>query len=513
VKRISFLSYVLLPCIALAQGTATKPAKSQQTGTAARTTAKAAPAAARSVKEIDARTPPLPPFSPQQPKRIELSNGAVIFLQEDHELPLVFGTVTIRGGGIEVPKEKTGMMSIYGQTWRLGGTESMTGDQMDDFLESRAASVSTSGGLQSTSLSWSCLKPDFDDVFKLALDLLQHPAFREDKIALSKTQMNGGISRRNDDIGDIMSREAAKIAYGPDHPYARVPEYDTVAAVTRQDLVDFHQRHLHPNYMIIGVGGDFDPVRMEAALRAAFEPMPKGAPYQKPQLAFPGPQPGIYFAEKPDVNQTEVRMVHLGIQKDNPDLEAVDVMDQIYFAGGFSARFTTDLRTKLGLAYSAGGSISSAYDHPGLFVVGLGTKSEQTIRAIEAMRKEVHLAQQPPPTEQELKEAKDAILNSFIFRYDSKDKLLSERMTLEFYGYPADFAEKYRAGVERVTLADVQRVAAKYIHPEKLATVVVGKAAAFDKPLTTLGQVKEIDISIPPPRGAARPTAAPSGQP
>jgi zinc protease len=134
------------------------------------------------------------------------------------------------------------------------------------------------------------------------------------------------------------------------------------------------------------------------------------------------------------------------------------------------------------------------------------------VTAIQAMRKEVAITQQPPPTEEELKRAKDAILNSFVFRYDSKDKLLSERVTLEFYGYPADFVEKYRTGVERVTLADVQRVGAKYIHPEQLATVVVGKHEAFDKPLTTLGQVKELDISIPPPSNAAK-QPAPGQQP
>src|SRR5205085_7210365 len=148
-----------------------------------------------------------------------------------------------------------------------------------------------------------------------------------------------------------------------------------------------------------------------------------------------------------DVNQSEIRMVHLGIRRDNPDLYAVDVMDQIYFAGGFSARFTNAIRTKLGLAYAAYGSLTSSYDHPGLFSASVGTKSESTVQAIEAMRKEVNLKQQAAPDEAELKRAKDAILNSFIFNYDSKEKLLGERMTLEFYGYPQNFVEKYRAGV------------------------------------------------------------------
>ncbi len=476
---------------------------SAQTKPATKTAPKAAPAGIpSSYKQIPVA--PLPPFHPQQPKRVELANGLVIFLQEDHELPLIEGMLRIRGGGTEVPNAKTGMMSVYSQVWRLGGTESMSGDQMDEFLEARAASVSTSGGMDNTSLSWSCLKNDFNDVFKLAVDLLQHPAFREDKIALSKTQLNGAIARRNDDIGGVIGRETAKIAYGADHPYGRVTEYDTVAAVSRQDLLDWHKQHLHPNNIMIGVVGDFDPAQMEATLRQAFESWPKGPAYQKPRLQFPGPKPGVYFAEKSDVNQSEIRMLHIGIQRNNPDLYAIDVMDEIYFSGGFSGRFTNAIRTKLGLAYAAGGSISAPYDHPGLFEVSVGTKSESTVQAINASRKQVEVTKLEPPTERELAIAKDSILNSFVFRYDSKEKLLGEQMTLEFYGYPMDFVEKYRAGIEKVTLADVQRVAAKYIHPDQLATVIVGKKEAFDKPLTTLGQVHELDISIPPPGGGAK---------
>ena len=127
---------------------------------------------------------PLPEFKPAAPKRIELSNGMVIFLQEDHELPLIDGVARIRGGSRSVPADKTGMMEIYGEVWRTGGTKTQTGDQMDDFLEIRAA---TSGNG-----SWNRLVDYFillfergfwSDVFKAFNDLLRQPAFRQDKIA------------------------------------------------------------------------------------------------------------------------------------------------------------------------------------------------------------------------------------------------------------------------------------------------------------------------------------------
>src|SRR5205814_6342080 len=129
---------------------------------------------------------PLPPFHPKEPKRIELPNGMVIFLQEDHELPLIDGSARIRGGSRSEAAAKAGMIDIYGEVWRTGGTKSQTGDQLDDFLEIRAAKVETGGGVDSTTIGWSCLKADFDDVFKIVADLLHEPEFRDEKIEIAK---------------------------------------------------------------------------------------------------------------------------------------------------------------------------------------------------------------------------------------------------------------------------------------------------------------------------------------
>src|SRR5882757_1517149 len=220
-------------------------------------------AAAQAADWKQIKIAPLPTFHPQQPKRIELPNGMVVFLQEDHELPLIDGIARIRGGGRAVPANKTGLIDIYGEVWRTGGTKSQTGDQFDDFLEQRAARVETNGGIDSTTISWSCLKGDLDDVFKAFMDLLQNPEFRSDKIQIAQKGLYDAISRRNDEPDAIAAREAAKLAYGANNPYARVPEYATVATVKRQDLIDWHHTYVQPNNIILGVVGDFDSVSME----------------------------------------------------------------------------------------------------------------------------------------------------------------------------------------------------------------------------------------------------------
>jgi zinc protease len=455
-------------------------------------------AAAQAASWQQVPIPPLPAFKPQQPKRIELKNGMVIFLQEDHELPLIDGTARIRGGSVNEPVAKTGLMDIYGEVWRTGGTKSQTGDQLDDFLEVRAAKVETGSSSDSTTISFSCLKADLDDVFKVFVDVLQNPEFRADKIDLAQKEEGDGISRRNDDVGEIAQRETVKLAYGADNPYARVPEYSTVAAITRQDLIDWHGKYVHPNNIILGISGDFDSAAMEARLRAVFDAWPSAPSLPKNEIQYTPAKPGYYLVPKDDVNQSTIHMVALGTTRDNPDYYAISVFNAA-FGGGFSSRLFNDIRTKRGLAYGVSGGVGTNFGHPGILQISISTKSGTTVEAIKAADENIDDLATHPITEDEIQHAKDAILNAFIFRLDSPDKILGERMTYEYYGYPPDWLDKYQAEIKKVTAADVNRVAAKYLHQDQLAVLVVGNTKDFDKPLTSLGAVKEIDIAIPPP--------------
>ncbi len=444
------------------------------------------------------QAPPLPAFTPPEPTRIQLANGMVIFLQPDHELPLISVVARIRGGSISEPASKTGLGDLYGEVWRTGGTKTKTGDHMDDFLEVRAAKIETDNESDSTSISLNCLKGDFDAVFDLYLDLLHNPQFREDKLALAKQQMYTGIARRNDDVESIVHRESLIIGYGKDNPYARVPEYATVASVTGQDLLKWHQQYVYPNNIVFGITGDFDPRAMEAKLRQVFESWQKGPQAETPAIKFTEPKPGYYLVRKADVNQTTISMLDLGIERSNPDYYAVTVMNQI-FGGGFSSRLFNNLRTARGLAYAVGGGVGSGWNHPGLTDLVMQTKSGSTVEGIVGIDGQIDDLLKDPPTAEELKRAKDDILNSFIFRFDTPEKVLREKMAYEFYHYPLNFLERYRSEVEKVTADDVARVAKKYVHKNQLAVLVVGNDAEFDKPLISLGPVTDVDIAIPPP--------------
>jgi zinc protease len=448
--------------------------------------------------------PKLHEFHPQQPTRIELKNGIVIFLQEDHELPFVSGAVLIPGGARDEDPAKAGLIGLYGQAWRTSGTAKMDGDAMDDFLEAKAAHIETGGDIDSTAVQWDSLKGDADQVFSLAMDLLFHPKFSAEKLQLAQEQEATGIVRRNDDEDEVAGRESEKLVYGANSPYTRQPELATIGAVTLGDLEAWHDRTIKGK-LIVGISGDFDSAAMEAKVRAAFEGLPAVTPAPPRHDTFSGPTPGLYFINKEDVNQSNVQIVGLGIDRHNPDVPAIVVMNEV-LGGGFVGRLFQKVRTELGLAYAVDGGFSLDYDHLGTFDVEVLTKSASTVDAIKASEAELAGMLTQPVTKEEVNRAKSDILSTFIFRYDTKEKVLAERERLEFYGYPADYLETYESAIE-----DVNAVAKKYLHPNKLAVLVVGNQAEIKPGLDALdmGTPKPIDITIPMP---PHPQGAPGGQ-
>ena len=472
--------------------------------------AMAAPALAQVKDYRQIKFPELHKMTIPKPERIVLDNGMVVMLLENHELPLIEVMARVRTGSRLEPAEKIGMASMCGTVLRTGGTKTRTGDQIDEFLEARAATIDTSVTVDSGSANLSCLKQDFDAVLPVFAEILRSPAFAEDKIKLAKTQANSFISRRNDNPQGVMNREFAKLIYGEASSYARTTEYATIDAITRDDLVAFHQKYYVPNRVILGVVGDFDTKEMTKKIRDAFYDWTKGPEAKDEQATWQtSPRPGYYYVQKEDMTQSDIIIGHLGIQRDNPDFYAVEVMNEV-LGGGFAARLFSNVRSKKGLAYSVRGGLDSNFDYPGTFNTWMTTKTETTAAGIDALMVEIDGLNSNPATDTEVKEAKESILNSFVFNYDSPAKILRQQITYEYFGYPADYLERYRENIEKVTKADVARVAQKYVHKDQLAVLVVGPSKGTDRPLESFGKVTKLDITIKDSKASGTAVAAAS---
>jgi predicted Zn-dependent peptidase len=209
-------------------------------------------------------------------------------------------------------------------------------------------------------------------------------------------------------------------------------------------------------------------------------------------------RPTVNVVRKDDINQSNIYLGHIGGLMNDPDYFALVVMNRI-LGGGFTGRLFKSIRSRLGLAYSVFGSYSANYDFPGLFYVGCMTKSESTVFAIRAMIEEVKKMTETEVTDEELALAKESYLNSFVFNFDTKGEIVARLMVYEYYGYPPDFLQKAKANIEKVTKADVLRVARKHLKHDKMQILAVGRPQDFEEPLSVFGSVREIDITIPPP--------------
>lgn len=429
--------------------------------------------------------------------QVTLSNGMQLFLLEDHELPLIRLSARIRVGSMYEPANKIGLAAITGSVMRSGGTASRSGDAIDEALENIAASVETQIGLDSGSASMSVLSKDLNVGLSILADILMNPSFPEEKIELAKLQWRSAIARRNDRANGIAGREFRKLIYGADSVYARHMEYATLDNIVRDDLVDLHARFFHPNNTMLAIWGDFDASKMSQKIEQIFQDW-------KTQDVPSIPIPEVHYEFRQTinvipmegVNQTHIYMGHIGGLRNDPDYFALSLMNRI-LGSGYTSRLFKEVRSRQGLAYAVFGSFSAAYEHPGMFYVGCQTHAKSTLQAIQSMKTEVTRLTESEVTAEELELARESFLNAFVFNFDSKGEIVNRLMTYSYYGYPLDFLQKIKEGIEKVTQADILRVAKQRLNADKMQILAVGPSQDFRDALATLGDVNEIDIAIP----------------
>jgi len=442
--------------------------------------------------------PPLSTFAMPAYERVELPSGMVVFLAEDHEFPLVELSATIDVGSIYEPAELIGLAEMTGSVMRTGGTAKYTGDRIDEMVEARGMEVETEIGQAEGTAYLSALKEDAALGLELLADILRNPVFPEDKIKLAREEQKASISRRNDDPMTIARRESAKVVYGADHPLARVAEYETIARVTRQDMVDFHARWFHPDRMYLVVVGDFDSKQMVDQIEAAFAGWAKADEQLPADPEIPDFPRTVNIVDKDDLTQTTVIMGARGIRADDPSYAGVQVANRI-LGGGFATRLFNEVRSRQGLAYSVGSMAGTGWRFPGLFAAFTMTKSESSQKATAAILAEIERMITEPVSDVELAQAKDNILNSEVFSYDSKREILDRLVMFERYGYPADFLQNYLAQVRAMTPQELLTAVQATWHPGQMSILAVGNYKEFDGDFTTFGPVNQIDITIPEP--------------
>jgi zinc protease len=522
-KRILAL-LIIAPLVMVALYAADRQASTTQTAPAKPAVAApaAAPAQGPRPEQFLGKFPPLD-FKPPKAAdfRTTLSNGLVVYIAEDHEIPWFEATLLTpvagggggggrgrgmdrwavsypqRGGGggggarsFLEPQDKLGLQAICGSVMRSGGTTTMTADQITERMEFLAGSVSpTSASIHMRYV---------DEVLKIWLDILQNPAFPEDRIKREKDSMAAPLRNRNRNLTGVASTTWEKLIYGEDSPITAEVTETTINNITRNDVVAWHKKYWGSNNAILVVTGDFKKAEMLAKLEATFGKWraaeAKATP-NWPKVAGLAAKPGVYMVQPLGAtpNQGVIRVGTLSLTQDDPDYAAVDLMNYTLGGGSFSSRITQVVRTDQGLAYSASSSVGAALHYPGAFAGFTQTKNSTVVFATQLIMNEIERMYNGDVTEKDLRFAKSARINAFPSMFSTVNGNVANFARLELEGRPRDYYETYLDRYQKVTVADIKRVAKKHLQPDKMVVLITGyidecKAGA-DKSLPNQGAI------------------------
>ncbi|MBS3780566.1 MAG: insulinase family protein, partial [Desulfovermiculus sp.] len=429
-----------------------------------------------------------------EPQTFSLPNKARLVVVEDHELPLVQIKVIFRTGEVLEPQGQEGLGQIVGEALRSGGSEAYNPEELNSLLENKAADLSVSVDFESVQVNLNILRDDLQSLLPVLSDLLAHPRFPKDKIALAKKQVLTQIARRNDNQQEVAFREFKRLVYGPESVYGRLPQVETVHRIGRKDVLRFYRKGFTGANMLIGVVGDVQADKIKDLMTETLGSIPAG---DRTELDFPPVEAPKdvqqRFIDMSGVNQVSILMGHVGGLRQDKDYAVLQVMNSI-LSQGFSSRLFQTLRTRMGLAYSVYGRYGSKAFYPGVFLAGLKTKNANLVRAAEALKKEIVTLHEEGVSTEEVKRAKEEFLNSLVFRYETPSEILERQLYYAYRDMPLDSFEKLVRDIKEVQVGDVNRVAAKHLHPDRLLMLMVGNRDLLQEQLAEFPDMEVVDL-------------------
>jgi len=448
-------------------------------------------------KPLPARSVDFPPYQIKT-----LANGLQVLVVLHHEQPSVSFRLLVRAGAVQEPADKPGVASFVASLLNQG-TPTMSAQQIANAIESAGGIIGVGSGNELSFVSGAVIKDKTDLMLGLASDLVQHPAFSTEEIERQRSQAVSSLKVSYDDPEYLANLVFDRLVFGF-HPYGRPNEGtpESIARITRDDLVAYHRAWFVPNNALLAIVGDLTAEEAFAAAEKAF------GSWQRRDLAEikatdpPPPTRRIVVIDRPGSAQTEIRVGQMAVSRTHPDFLAVDLAIRILGGEGANRLFGV-LRSERGLTYGASAAFHT-YKNGGDFVAETDTRSPATGEALRLIVDEVGRLQREPVGRAELEGAQDFLAGNFPLTIETPSAIAQQVLAHMFYGLDLSEIETYRDRVMKVTPADIQRVARQFLKPDQLSIVLVGDASVFADQLKALGfstferiPLSQLDLNSP----------------
>ena len=422
-------------------------------------------------------------FPPYEMRKLD--NGMQVVIVSHHEQPSVSIRMIVRAGAAQDPKGKMGVAMLTATLLDQGAAK-RTAEQIADAIDFVGGVLTTGAGTDLSYVSAIVLKDNLPLAWELMSDVVRRPLFAQEELDRQRQQALSGLKVAEQDPDSVADHVIDRLIYGF-HPYG-LPGGGTVeslSAIKRQDLVDFHRQYFLPNNALIAVVGDVDPDEAMAGLTKVFGDWAQGTvppfqPIEPPQAAK-----RVIVVDRPDAVQTEIRIGQIGIPRRHADFLAVD--QAVKILGGEGAnRLQQVLRSQRGLTYGASADLET-YKTAGGIVAETDTRTEATAEALRLAVDEFYRLQRERVYEGELEGAQAYLAGHFPLTIETPDAIATQVLNHLFFDIPLEELQTYPQRVQSISPDEVQRVAKVYLRPDRLAVVLVGNADGFVKDLKGVG--------------------------
>ena len=402
-----------------------------------------------------------------------LPNGIRLVVAEQPAIPIVVVRVSLRAGSVFDQVGGDGLANLTADLLTRG-TAKRTAPEMDRAIEFVGGSLEADAGRDTTTVGVSVLKKDLDLGLDLLAEVLLQPAFPEAELKRKVTDIQAAIRRSEENPESVAGRALAQMLF-PGHPYSRRTSgtIESVGALTREQVVRFHRERYRPDAAAIAVVGDVTEAEVRAALlrRLGGWAAPP-SPIPVIPMAPASPPVGTRAISR-ELTQATVYLGRPGIRQDHPDYFPLVVANYI-LGGGSASRLYTRVREERGLAYAVYSTLLPGR-YGASYIVSLQTRNDAVAEAAQLVKEEMARMGKEAVQPRELDLAKSYLIGSFPLRLDTSGKVAGLLIGIEQNGLGLDYPDRFKAQVARVTAADVQRVAARYMDPATFSSATVGK--------------------------------------